>query len=283
MVMENIVAYVFAHSLSLFRLPAPFTIRIGSDSECCLYTLNPLRLNKSVLIKNAVRGIHSFARDVTTKYPHVKVLWYHTTTDRNCADLNSKIPPDLDPISIMESPFWRNGLEEFKQANWPPMETIFLVCEEGVFTWHKGKDAGAASNCVQCHNVLCGTETCKCQMCKPAVIMKNISVPAWSLNWKVILDNLPVLTPNHMESLLVRRTLPMAIRSVARYLSLALPGEMLQILCIPPKWYQTHMESTKTLTNPHEIMNSEINATFEKCAFLTLIKASNAQFKLLVL
>jgi hypothetical protein len=71
----------------------------------------------------------------------------------------------------------------------------------------------------------------------------------------------------------------MAIRSVARYLSLALPGEMLQILCIPPKWYQTHMESTKLLTNPHEIMNSEINATFEKCAFLTLIKASNAQFK----
>ena len=161
MVMENIVAYVFAHSLSLFRLPAPFTIRIGSDSECCLYTLNPLRLNKSVLIKNAVRGIHSFASDVTTKYPHVKVLWYHTTTDRNCADLNSKIPPDLDPISIMESPFWRNGLEEFKQTNWPPMEAIFLVCEEGVFTWHKGKDAGAASNCVQCHNVLCGTETCK--------------------------------------------------------------------------------------------------------------------------
>ena len=164
MVVENITAYVFSHSLSLFRMPVPFTIRIGSDSECCLYTLNPLRLNKSVLIKNAVRGIHSFASDITTKYPHVRMLWYHTSTDRNCADANSKVPADLDPISIMESSFWHNGLEEFKQVNWPPMDKIFLVVENGVFTWHKNKESGIDNNCVKCHNMLCGNQACKCLM-----------------------------------------------------------------------------------------------------------------------
>jgi hypothetical protein len=39
------------------------------------------------------------------------------------------------------------------------------------------------------------------------------------------------------------------------------------------------MESTKALTNPYEINCSEINATFEKCTFLCLVKASTAQYR----
>ena len=65
---ENVTAYVFNHHTTLFRSPSqPFVIRLGMDSECCLYSLNPLKLNKSILVKNAVRGIHSFCQDLTSK------------------------------------------------------------------------------------------------------------------------------------------------------------------------------------------------------------------------
>ena len=59
LLVENVTSYVFNHHCSLFRSPPqPFIIRLGMDSECCLYSLNPLKLKKSILVKNAVRAIH---------------------------------------------------------------------------------------------------------------------------------------------------------------------------------------------------------------------------------
>ena len=75
LLMENVTGYVFNHHSSLFSSPPQdFPIRLGMDSECVLYSLNPLKINKSVLVKNAVRAIHSFCQDLTTKWPHVSII-----------------------------------------------------------------------------------------------------------------------------------------------------------------------------------------------------------------
>ena len=278
---ENITNYIFSHHMSLFRIPnQPFVIRLGSDSECCLYSLNPLRLNKSVLVKNAVRAIHSFCSDITTKWPHVSIIFYHTITSKNCSDSNSKIPVDLDPIRIMESRFWRNGLPEFLDPNWPPPDSVFLRVERGSFQWFKTKEAENVTNCVRCHNQICGTDSCRCLNCLPMKTGKSFStLPSFSYNWPVLMKNLPLLAPAHLESLLKRRNITMAVRSIARFLSISLPEEILKVLNIPAKWYGEHLQSLKNVTDLQEIDNSEISTIFQKLAFLTIIKSSNATFK----
>ena len=118
--MENVTAMSLTTILHCSALLLKiFPIRLGMDSECVLYSLNPLKTNKSVLVKNAVRGIHSFCQDITTKWPHVSIVFYHVASELNCTDSNSKIPSDLDPCRIMESQMWRNGLPQMMDPRGP--------------------------------------------------------------------------------------------------------------------------------------------------------------------
>ena len=278
---ESITSYVFNHHRSLFKtLTEPFFIRLGMDSECCLFSLNPLKLNKSILIKNAVRAIHSFCQDLTSKWPHVTIVFYHVRTDENCGDLNSKIPDGLNPCCIMESQMWRNGLTEFLDPSWPPEDRIFLKVEKGNFTWCKTKESqNLPSNCMRCHNVICGESGCRCLVCLPVSGTKIFNTsPVSSLNWPVLLSSLPLLTLEHLQSLLKRRNVKMAIRSLARFLALTLSPDVKAMIGIPSKWYGSHLEDTESVTDHHQISVAEISIIFQKLAFLTLVKSSNAHF-----
>jgi hypothetical protein len=180
--MENVTGYVFNHHSSLFSSPPQdFPIRLGMDSECVLYSLNPLKTNKSVLVKNAVRGIHSFCQDITTKWPHVSIVFYHVATQLKCADSNSKIPSDLDPCRIMESQMWRNGLPQMMDPSRPPEQNIFLKVKNGELIW-LGKNRPEPSNCIRCHNAVCGTRSCACMACVPALLGRNLSTNS-SSSW----------------------------------------------------------------------------------------------------
>ena len=59
-------------------------------------------MNKSVLVKNAVRAIHSFLLDLSTKFPQILFVIYHTISEENCSDLNSKVPADFDACRVMQ-------------------------------------------------------------------------------------------------------------------------------------------------------------------------------------
>ena len=278
---ESITSYVFNHHCSLFKtLADTFFIRLGMDSECCLFSLNLLKLNKSILIKNAVRAIHSFCQDLTSKWPHVTIVFYHVRTEEKCADLNSQIPDGLDPCSIMESQMWRNGLTEFLDPSWPPEDRIFLKVEKGNFTWCKTKESqNLPSNCMRCHNLICGKFGCRCLVCLPVSGAKSFSTsPVSSLNWPELLSSLPVLTLEHLQSLLKRRNVKMAIRSLARFLTLTLSPDVKGMIGVPSKWYGSHLEDSESVTDHHQISAAEISITLQKLAFLTLVKSSNAHF-----
>ena len=93
-----------------------------------------------------------------------------------------------------------------------------------------------------------------------------------------LLDSLPVLTPAHMETLLKRRNVKMAIRSIARFLAISLSENTLKVLGIPRKWYGFHLQACKVVTDFQNIDASEISVTLQKLAFLSLVKSSNVSF-----
>ena len=161
LLMENVTAYVFNHHSSLFSPPP---------------------------------------QDFPTKWPHVSIIFYHVASELNCADSNLKIPCDLDPCRIMESQMWRNGLPQMMDPSWPPEQSIFLKVEKGQLIW-LGKNKAEPSNCIRCHNTVCGTRSCGCMACAPALLSRNLNTnPSSSLNWPLLLDALPLLAPAHVES-----------------------------------------------------------------------------------
>ena len=93
-----------------------FQAKLGLDSECVLWTLNPEKAQKSILVRNGTRRIHTLCKDLTTRYPFITMMYYHLPTDRNIADQNSKLPSDLDHIKIIESDTWRFGLPEMNDG-----------------------------------------------------------------------------------------------------------------------------------------------------------------------
>ena len=70
----------------------------------------------------------------------------------------------------------------------------------------------------------------------------------------------------------------MAVRSLARYLSLCLPQNVLEMVNVPRKWYDIHRLRSESLLDYSEIYENEINTLFTKMAFLTLVKFSNHNF-----
>ena len=171
---------------------------------------------------------------------------------------------------------WRNGLPQMMDPSWPPEQSIFLKVEKGQLIW-LGKNRPEPSNCIRCHNAVCGTRSFACMACVPALLGRNLNTnPSSSLNWPLLLDALPLLAPAHVESLLKRRNIKMAVRSVARFLSISLPANILEMLLIPRKWYGAHLQSSNSTPDHTQISSSEISSSLQKLAFLTLIKSSNS-------
>ena len=131
-------------------------------------------------------------------------------------------------------------------------------------------------------NLLIGlgvTMLCVEQDLVPAICMayvrdllgRNLSTnSSSSLNWPLLLDALPLLAPTHMESLVKRRNIKMAVLSLVRFLSISLPANILEMLLIPRKWYGTHIQSSNSTPDHTQISSSEISSSLQKLAFLTL-------------
>ena len=69
----------------------------------------------------------------TVMYPLV-VEVYHQRGIGNIADYNSKVPAVYDPITLINSELWRNGLPEFMKPNFPPQDRVFLRFDNGEVT-----------------------------------------------------------------------------------------------------------------------------------------------------
>ena len=100
--MFAICSYVINHHDALFATHSTrtFPINLRIDLECLLWSLNPVKLHTSVLIKNVARKVHALSRDLTQRFPKITMNYYFIEGSRNPADLNSKIPPSLDPIEV---------------------------------------------------------------------------------------------------------------------------------------------------------------------------------------
>ena len=108
-----------------------FSLNIGSDSTCTLHLLRPGKSLKNVLLKNTTIKLKNMWSQISTTY-NISINIYYINSDRNCADLNSKI--SLDPISLTNSQMWRNGIPEFLDPAFPEKDKIFLNITNGVFT-----------------------------------------------------------------------------------------------------------------------------------------------------
>ena len=63
------VSFLYSHASDIFLPQVEFKLEISSDSTCHLWSLDPVKIHKSVLLKNITRGIHLLLRDLTLTYP----------------------------------------------------------------------------------------------------------------------------------------------------------------------------------------------------------------------
>ena len=109
-------------------------LNIGSDSKCLLFSLSPYKQHTSVLVRNAIRKSLALAKDLTTRFD-IQVSFYYCPSETNPADLNSKIPSNLDVVAICNSNMWKFGPSCILNETHPRKEDIFMLVRRGEFVW----------------------------------------------------------------------------------------------------------------------------------------------------
>ena len=123
------VSFLYSHASDIFLPQVEFKLEISSDSTCHLWSLDPVKIHKSVLLKNITRGIHLLLRDLTLTYSSLMITYSFVESQLNTADLHSKLVDD--PVAIANSDQWRSGNDCFFDARYPPVCDIYLSIFNG--------------------------------------------------------------------------------------------------------------------------------------------------------
>ena len=109
-------------------------LNIGSYSKCLLFSLSPYKQHTSVLVRNAIRKCLALAKNLTTRF-NIQVIFCYCSSETNSADLNSKIPSNLDVVATCNSNAWKFGPSCILNENHPKKEDIFMMVKKGEFIW----------------------------------------------------------------------------------------------------------------------------------------------------
>ena len=66
---ENLARILLNHGEDILNKDIPFEVHIQSDSECYLWSLDPNKIHKAVLLKNLCRAVHLILRDLSLVFP----------------------------------------------------------------------------------------------------------------------------------------------------------------------------------------------------------------------
>ena len=166
---EGVAAFLNAHHEVLLRQQEDEYIQLsfGVDSSCLCSSLNPLLLHKSVLVRNIAVKVHEICADLSSLF-RLEVHMYHTAGSCNIADYNSKVPANYDPVSLINSDTWRNGLPSFKEENFPHPDRVFMTYRDGEMTTYRQPviDRHVGAQGCHCQGELClGEAICMCFQC----------------------------------------------------------------------------------------------------------------------
>lgn len=295
---EALAAFIHGHHEVLFRgLGSEECIRVsfGIDSSCLGSSLNPKLLHKNVMIRNISVRVHELCADLSDLY-NTDISFYHNRGSANVADMNSKIPASLNPIDLINSDIWREGLPAFRDPQFPHPDRVFLHIRDGAVVDYRqpivDKEDMAIRFC-SCHGELCtGTTVCSCSACNRDI---NFQIPwimlASDLNTEKdenepvdvsginILKFIPDLSSETYKNLIKRHNLTRAVRFVARFLPSVLPTKVQAALGYNRELLLQHSRNLKQARTAEVLDESaELNPLILKVGFLALVKASNKIF-----
>ena len=198
-------------------------------------------LHKQVLARNVSIKVHDLCCDLTSLYP-IEVLVYHIRGTRNISDYNSKLPTDLNPIKLINSEEWRQGLPEFITPDFPPQDCVFLKFAGGKVAYFKQPviDRPETAFACDCHGTICfGLHGCDCRECvkileeelaasalhaaaaQPTAQLKPEPAQGDDLLGLDIIKYVPLLPSNAIDDLLTRFNLVQVIRLLGRLAPIA--------------------------------------------------------------
>merc|ERR1712002_994156 len=117
--------------------------------KLCILPDGPLQRN--VLVRNATRSIHSLWIFLTTRFPSVTIIVYYLESSKNISDMCSKL--QANPVESTNSSTWRHGLQEWKDASFPPKQDRYLEIKNGQITWVG--PAALQNNFCSCGKTIC--------------------------------------------------------------------------------------------------------------------------------
>ena len=102
----------------------PITFYVASDSMCSLSSLNPLKNHREVRARNSVISIHRICEEICVLYPTATICFLHQCSENVPADLISR--QNVDPVSVCNSTFYREGCNLWRESHWPSEDAICL-------------------------------------------------------------------------------------------------------------------------------------------------------------
>ena len=153
---ECLANILFNHGDDILSKDVPFEVHIQSDSECYLWSLDPNKIHKAVLLKNLCRSVHLILRDLSLVYQWCTFHYSYVESENNISDLNSKV--NINPIQTLNSDLWRFGHDWFLSKDFPG-SAIFLKIISGIPQWTPPAAAHDAA-CSKCA-VPCTCLTCR--------------------------------------------------------------------------------------------------------------------------
>ena len=285
MAIEGLISYLYRNAEEIFgsyKYEA-FPIYVGVDSECTLASLRPTKLHTTVLVRNSTSKIIKLCKEFTRIFEFVQFTFYYISTELNTADCCSKIHPDYNAVSVINSNFWRFGPPCFLSGDFPAKDAVYMTVVKGEITWSK-KSKG--EQCL-CKGSVCKLDrVCYHHSCSDTLYPHllagtfcNNLLPGINKNvtWDVLISKLPLLS-DRIYNYLCKRRFTVMVRVVARFLLTIMPSEILGELGIPDDFVKDSRGVQNDVEDQGRIWPDQISSVIQRLAFFCITKKSNASF-----
>ena len=268
---ESTAKYFTSH-MQVFRKVR--RISFSLDSECVLYSLNPMSPSSSVLIRNVVTRIHTLTKEMSKLY-NIEFSFSYVESSRNPSDLNSKWSTSSDPISLSLTPLWLQGPPELCGQVYPSPSDTYMVVREGVieWTWSGKPPASALLTNYVCWHPECINSTTQALLTSGPISFSNMrasllssptGLPAEAIvTWKLALQSLPLLSEKFYNYILDSFSMMRMVSAVAKILQVYLPSEIKEAVSWTPRW-----------TSFSRLQPLAPNTVMTQLAFFTIVKTS---------
>ena len=265
-----------------------FTVRHGIDSMCLIFSLRPGFVTKNVMLRNAIRIIHTQWLYLSNRWENIKIEIYYLQSKDNISDYASKM--SSDPVSLSNSSEWRYGFKEFKNIKFPSKQNLFITVESGKITWC-GPNTIPLQNC-SCGRSLCtgGSFVCGCSLCmegdETPLVRFNQTIPQIAMmknhldhnltKYEKVMESIIEIDEHRLYNIwLKNNNLGKLVRIFSRILIISADQKLKDFLGVSNDWINVQKEREKIndAFNP-----TEIPAIIQKIVVLSIAKTSQRKF-----